>query len=374
MMHHRSARLFSLFSVATTILLPILAWPLTGRAVAAEPPEIPWWVAQLGSSMVLSDNFPLAIPPFIGTGEIRFVAPAAALSPPAQALLGEGVKLLSERNYRVSVDNAVHLKHYYFAGDADQRQQSFAAAVLAPEVSAVWAARGGYGTAAALGSIDSSTLAQHPKWLIGFSDVTAAHILWQQTGLVSLHAVMGTGLSTWTQSAHDELFSILQEPEACRQRFSAEVLWRPLERQTVSGTVWGGNLTVLASLVGRTQLPPIARRSTVLFIEDTELSYRSHRDLDQLLTSGSLDNVEAVLMGQWRMDDLPQSDEILARQREARAMMVELLREHNIAVLGDLPVGHAPSSRPLLLGARATVNLDSGEIVVDMDETPRPLP
>jgi muramoyltetrapeptide carboxypeptidase len=306
----------------------------------------------------------LKIPRVACNGEIRIVAPCSALTEEAKQLLRCGVEIIKKRGYSVSVDEAAYGKHYEFAGCDHVRQKSFEAALTDPKVSTIWAARGGYGTVTAVANCTSSQLAACPKWLIGFSDVTAAHVLWQHSGLVSLHAVMGTALSDWTDVARAELFALLQNPANCKQDFIGSVRVRPEGLSRVSGILWGGNLTVLASLVGTTRmLPPIKRKPTILFLEDDEQSYRNHRCLNQLLQSRCLANVVGVIFGQWSSSDtLPRHD----AEKDAITMLTELLYQHNIPVIADLPVGHAPSSRPLLLGARATLDLTNGAVQVDM--------
>lgn len=112
-------------------------------------------------------------------------------------------------------------------------------------------------------------------------------------------------------------------------------------------------------------LPPIALQPTVLFLEDTDASYRNHRSVYQLLQSGAMVNVVGVLLGQWSaVDEFPAPPD--GQVNADTQAVVDLLSSHGLPVIGDLPIGHAPSSRALLMGALATIDLNAGTMHVTM--------
>lgn len=291
---------------------------------------------------------------------VRMVAPAAAVPQWALADVQAGVSLIEERGYTVSFGQHTFGRHHYFSGTSEQRQKDFRHALEDDGVDVIWAALGGYGTVGALGNLSSVQVGLHPKWLIGYSDVTAAHVLWQQAGLVSIHGAMGKGLCGWSDAARNELFTLLGHPQPLAQEFTAQVLSDAGDAGVRSGVLWGGNLTVLASLCGTTELPPREAQDTILFLEDNELSFRTHRSALQLLRCGALRQVQAVILGQWD----PQNLAGQARASESLQMLQELLAENGIPLLAGIPVGHQPDSRPLLLGSWATVDLLSGAVQI----------
>jgi len=295
---------------------------------------------------------------------VRMVAPAAAVPQWALADVQAGVSLIEGRGYTVTFGQHTFGRHHYFSGTSEQRQKDFRDALEDDGVDVIWAALAGHGTLGALGSLSSVQVGLHPKWLVGYSDVTAAHVLWQQAGLVSIHGAMGKGLSGWSDAARNELFSLLDHAQPPAQEFTAHVLSDAGNAGVRSGVLWGGNLTILASLCGTTQLPPRGAQDTILFIEDNELNFRAHRSALQLLRCGALNQVQAVLLGQWGGQTVAgqamMSDALY--RTESLQMLQELLAENGIPVLAGLPVGHQLDSRPLLLGSWATVDLASGAV------------
>src|SRR5690606_17243325 len=128
---------------------------------------------------------PAIVPPALRPrGVVRVVAPSGPFEP---ALVWRGLGWLAER-YRVRFDRGIFSRRGYLAGDDARRAEELARAIVEPEVEAVFCARGGFGASRYVHRIDFSALRSAPRWVVGFSDVTAIHVECASVGVASLHA------------------------------------------------------------------------------------------------------------------------------------------------------------------------------------------
>jgi len=272
----------------------------------------------------------------------------AALVPPLFARFGLRARLYPSCHAR-------HAQHDFLAGDDDLRLADLHAAVADDEVAAVFALRGGWGSARLLERIDTALLRAKPKLLIGFSDITALHALLAQQGLVGLHAPM-PGSNLVLEGNEDDaraLFELLMRPLPAGHCFCpvlAADSWHVPGQ--ASGSLVGGNLSIVASLLGTPWAWP--SEGTILFLEDvSEALYRVDRLMTQLRHAGVLAGARGFLLGSFTEDADP----------------CAVLREHLAGlgkpVLAGWPAGHAAPNRALPLGARVTLDADAGTVTLD---------
>ena len=253
-----------------------------------------------------------------------------------------GLAVLQAWGYDVVFDeSAVLAQDRYTAGTAEERTAAVNAAVADPDAAIVWAARGGYGATRVLAGLDLEPLEAHPKWLVGFSDVTALHAAWQRAGWASLHGPVVSNLHRWTEPAREQVRAWLAGARSGRLEGRLLAGSGPAE-----GVLLGGNLSLLTSLVGTPYLPSLA--GAIVLLEDlNEEPYRLDRYLTQLRQSGVLDGVRGFVLGQWtRCGDAVD---------EALATLVERLGDLDVPILGHVPVGHERTSWPAPLGAHARI-------------------
>jgi muramoyltetrapeptide carboxypeptidase len=173
------------------------------------------------------------------------------------------------------------------------------------EVQGICAVRGGWGAARTLPYLNFETIAKNPKVLFGYSDITALHLaIAAKTGLVTFHAP--TGFSAWTELSATWFKRVVMEGEAApyvnEPDFKGRIAPVLFRTQTItsgktSGLLLGGNLTVLAHLVGTPYLPDFAGR--ILFLEDVhEGIYRIDRMLTHLKLAGLLGKIKGFIWGQ----------------------------------------------------------------------------
>ena len=134
-------------------------------------------------------------PPFLKPGDtVAIVAPSGILKNRNEEV-EQAVALLESWGLHAEVGKHVFSKANHFAGTDDERCEDFQKAMDDPKIRAIWCARGGYGTVRILDKLDYSKLKDHPKWLIGYSDITALHNQFHNNGFQSIHALMCVSLT-----------------------------------------------------------------------------------------------------------------------------------------------------------------------------------
>ena len=284
-------------------------------------------------------------PPAVLRGEpVAVVAPAGPVDPEA---LSAGVAWL-DRRYRPVVGGGITEQDGYLAGSDDRRLAELQGAIDNPELRAVLAARGGYGTTRILDRLALGGLAKAPKWVVGSSDLTALlAALYADLGLVSIHGPMAFRYGEADAEDLRQLVDLLEGRP-----------WIPpaglgsLARGEARGPLIGGNLTVLAHLAGA--LPDRYAEGAILFLEDVgESPYRLDRHLVQLARAGILPRAAGIVLGEFT-DCRPGSDGVSAEE-----VMRRSLRPIGIPVAVGYPAAHGKRNYPFLHGGE--VVLKAGE-------------
>ncbi len=287
-----------------------------------------------------------ARPPALSQGAaVRIVAPS---SPFDRARFDQGLPFLTQR-YRPSLGDSLFASVGFLAGDDDARLNDLERGLADPEIRALIAARGGYGATRLLSRLSPDAVRHANKWLVGFSDVTALHALWARAGLCSIHGPMVCSLGEGPMAVRDAFFDLLegQDPRPLRGL-------RTVNGGRASGRLFGGNLTVLASLMGTPYTPSL--EGAMLVLEDiNERPYRLDRMLTQMLECGFLKGVRGVILGQFTQCD-PGPDGVTADH-----VLAERLTHLNVPIVSNARVGHIADNVPLLFGALAELDANAGE-------------
>ncbi|MCH9680283.1 MAG: LD-carboxypeptidase [Deltaproteobacteria bacterium] len=265
-------------------------------------------------------------------GRIHVVAPSGPV--PAERF-DRGLRVLRRHlDADLQLAENIHEQDGYFAGRDALRLQSLHTAFADPDARVVISARGGYGATRLLGALDPSRLQEHPKLLVGFSDITALLCwAWMRAGLPSIHGPVVTGLSTASPEDIDRLVDLVSgQVPAPLETTEGTVL----HGGTVEGTLIAANLEVLRSLVGTRYMPPLER--AVLAIEDVgERPYRIDRTLTHLLSSGALRGIRGVVVGQLHSCEEPAGGQYGPTAHE---VVVERLSMLGVPVVTGFPFGH----------------------------------
>lgn len=288
----------------------------------------------------------MIFPPALRPGDtIAVVAPS---SPFDHALAWVGLGWLAQR-YRVRFTRGLFTREGYLAGSDERRRDELAGALAAPGVRAVLAARGGYGASRFAHRLDWAAFARDPRWIIGFSDVTALHVEAAGAGVASIHASNLTALGRADTRARESFIDIVERPLAPRAYRDLGAI----REGAAEGPLFGGNLTMLhaCAAAGRLRVP----EGAVLLIEDvTERPYRIDRVLATLDAGGHFDRLAAVVVGDFTQCD-PGPD---------RVTVDEVLQRHlgnlGVPVVRGVPIGHGSRNDPVVLGCRARVEARGG--------------
>lgn len=268
-----------------------------------------------------------------------------------------GVAFLRTR-YEVRVDDEVRAKKGYLAGDDARRLAELRRALEEEGTRAIVCARGGFGATRLLAELDVAEVRRAQKLLVGFSDVTALHALWARAQIGSTHGPMVAWLGRADDAARADWVAALEGRTLHARGLHTIVRGRSEGRSEgrAEGVLLGGNLAVLAALVGTPYAPPL--EGAVLFLEDVgEAPYRIDRSITQLRQAQWFRGVRAIVLGDF-VRCAPGDHGVTVE-----AVLEERLGDLGVPVLTGLCAGHGATNHALPFGARVVVDVDAGTLV-----------
>ncbi|MGM0556377.1 MAG: S66 peptidase family protein [Myxococcota bacterium] len=294
-------------------------------------------------------------------GRIRVLTPAGPVTP---ELLEQGIAELESWGFDVELDEFVYARsdsRGYLAGEDAQRVGAVQAALDATDIDAVVFSRGGYGSMRLLERLDVQGLREHPKLIVGFSDITAIQLWLATEGITSLH---GPVIKSFRLHDDDPFASLDALRDAMTGRradgFRIEGMDTVVPGRA-RGRIFGGNLSLLASMVGTPYCPDL--NGSLLFLEDIgEEDYRLDRMLTALRLSAKAHSPAAILLG-----DFTECGGAYFDDQTIQAFVGDLATEFGCPVVSGLPVGHASRNIALPVGARATLDATEGVLYVEED-------
>lgn len=293
------------------------------------------------------------MPTPLKTGDtIAVISPSSV---PDSATVAKGCATLRSWGY-VPVVGAHALSSYHgFAGPADERAADLLWALRNPSIKAIICSRGGDGAVQVLQRIPLKEFRNHPKWIMGFSDVTALHSAEVAAGVMSIHSSMCDGIAM--RGERDSVNMILRKLlQGELPTYQAPA--HPLNQQgEATGILVGGNFSVFCGLAG-SEYDFLNRgdEGLILFIEDTDESMtKVDRMLHQLEIRGVLSKLNGIIVGHFSKYKSPENG--FADMYE---MLHEYLQHYQIPVCYDFPVGHhSGKNYPMVEGCK--VNLKVGQ-------------
>lgn len=292
-------------------------------------------------------------PPLLRRGDrVAIVAPTGKVT---QDVLAVAVRKLEQWDLRVTVgENVMSKSHSYLSGSDEERLDDLQEALDSRKFSAIFCARGGYGTTRILDRIDFTKFRKHPKWIVGFSDITALHLLLSGIGYQTIHAAMPSQFGdpagkASLESLHQMLF-----------KGPAAISTRPDKANTegqATGEVIGGNLSIIMDSMG-TPMEPETRKKILVIEEIEEFKYKLDRMLTQLKRTGKLDELAGLVVGY--MTHIKDSNtpfgeavnDIIRKQVEA----------FDYPVAYNFPIGHEHPNMAWRHGSRMTLTVTSGGV------------
>ena len=236
----------------------------------------------------------IIIPPSLRKGDtIGVVCPAGHM--PKSRMRTCFKVLRDEWGFRVIEGKTLGTGDGYFSGTDEERAADLQHMLDDDAVDAILCARGGYGVGRIIDQLDLTSFRKRPKWLIGFSDITVLHAhLLSKCGVATIHGPMASAFAAggWRKPSVQSLHRALRGLKT-DLRVDAHPLNRP---GTASGVLFGGNLSLLAHLVGTPS--EVDLKGKILFIEDVgELLYNIDRMMYQLHRSGRLAGLAGLIVG-----------------------------------------------------------------------------
>jgi muramoyltetrapeptide carboxypeptidase len=294
---------------------------------------------------------PLEMPPFLQKGDlIKIIAPSGALK--NIETIEKSIKIWSDRGYNLEFTPHYQNRLGYLAGNDQERKSDLTQAWLDPHCKAIICVRGGYGTMRILENWQwklPEFADRPPKWLIGFSDITA--LLWSlaKTGVSSLHGAVLTTLDQEPDWAIDRLFNYLQGQPL------PPLIGKGWGSGQEEGLLFPANLTVATHLLGTDLLPCLD--GVILALEDvTENPYRIDRMLTQWRLSGLLNKIKGIALGRFSRCDAPLGSESFTVEEVLRDRLEDL----GIPIVSNLPFGHDGVNACLPVGQRVLLDSDAG--------------
>lgn len=266
--------------------------------------------------------------------KIALVAPARKIG---RDEIVAAVKWIEEKDFEAIYDDRLFAEYHQLAGNDDFRASVLQEYLDRDDIDAILCVRGGYGTIRIVDKLDFTKFVKHPKWIVGYSDVTVLHAKMQQLGYQSIHGTMAINFEKNTKEALETLYKALVGKHQTDGEFLATL--------GMTGQVVGGNLSVLYSMLGSDLFPETDGK--VLFIEDLdEYLYHIDRMMMGLKRAGKLANLKALLVGAFT----DMHDNTIPFGMTAEEIIYEKVKEYGYPVVWDYPAGHIEDNRAIIFG------------------------
>jgi len=283
-------------------------------------------------------------PPYLKVGDtVAIVAPSGILKN-REREVQQAVDLLKSWGLHTIVGEHVFGKDNHFAGTDDERCADLQNAMDNPKISAIWCARGGYGTVRVLDKLNYSEFKKNPKWIIGYSDITALHNQVHNEGFLSLHALMCVSLTKDLNDIKEAISTFKSTLFGNPENYILKGSGYNRVGET-SGELVGGNLTILHTMLGSET--SIDTSGKILFIEEIgEYKYHIDRMLQSMKRAGYFNNLKGLIVGD--MSRMRTNTTLWGTSVEQ--LILDALKDYDFPIAFNMPAGHEKDNRALVLG------------------------
>jgi muramoyltetrapeptide carboxypeptidase len=299
----------------------------------------------------------LTTPPYLQEGDtIAIVAPAGILKN-REDTIQKAKELAENWGLKVVLGTNLFNQNNHFSGTDNERFQDFQEALDNKNIKAIWSARGGYGSVRILDKLNFTEFIAHPKWIIGYSDITAFHNHIHNLGIETMHGMMATSLEEKPEE-------IIETKASFKKALFGEELKYTIPSsednrnailnagEILKGQLIGGNLSILTSMLGSNS--QLSTAGKILFIEEIgEYKYSIDRMLQSLKRAGYFTKVKAVIVG--NMSSIKKNSTQWGSTIEQ--LILEVIPK-NIPVLFDFPAGHEADNRAVIFGRNVALEID----------------
>ena len=300
----------------------------------------------------------VTIPPYLNPGDTIGIVCPAGFMPFEKALIC--IETLKAWGFNVVPGKTLGNQYHYFSGTDEQRRDDLQQMLDDDNIDAILCARGGYGTGRIIDKLDFSKFIQHPKWVIGFSDITVLHChLFSNYQIASMHGPMAAAFddggfkNQYIQSLHAALSG-----EKADYKTEGNILDQPGKAK---GILVGGNLSLLVNLIGTPS--DIQTKNKILFIEEvSEYIYSVDRMMYQLKRSGKLEHLKGLIIGGF--SDM--KDTTLPFGQSVQQAVKDLVKDYKYPVCFDFPISHEKQNFAVKVGIKYKLNV--AENLVELRE------
>lgn len=291
----------------------------------------------------------LVRPPSLKKGDtIMILAPAGRLS--GREKIDGATQLANHWGLVVFYGNHLLSQDGTFAGTDRERQEDLQSALDDPGIKAIWSARGGYGTVRIVDDLDFSGFLEHPKWIVGFSDVTVLHNRIHDLGVQTIHGLMPLTLDLENPGQKEAIRSLNRAlfGKKLDYRISSNESNRQGEGR---GQLVGGNLSIVYSMLGSDT--NLDMRGKVLFLEEVgEALYHIDRMMISLKRAGYFEQCRGLILGDFRLKENPGNE----FGKTLEQIVLEATEGTDFPIVFDFPAGHIDDNRSLLLGSYVEIS------------------
>ena len=258
------------------------------------------------------------------------------------------IKQLKAWGFRVALGNTIGRRNFTFGGTDEERLNDLQQMLDDRNIRAILFARGGYGAVRIIDKLNFEKFRQHPKWIIGFSDITTLHChIHRQLGIATLHAKMCNSFPAEPQGATEEQRIGIESIRQCLtgEDFNYTAPPHPANRiGKASGVLIGGNLSIIESLAGSRS--DINTDGKILFLEDTsEYLYNIDRMFWNLKRSGKLSRLAGLIIGGFNIKKEDDPDDTFGI--DLTGIVNEKVKGYRYPVCFGFPVGHQKNNQAL---------------------------
>ena len=316
---------------------------------------VTFFILSLGFSQISHKMDKLIKPKNLKIGDtISIIAPSGVLKDYDEYMY-KSISLMESWGLNVVLGSNIYDSYGHFSSSDANRQKDFQNAIDDNKIKAIWCARGGYGAMRIIDKINYDNLLKHPKWVIGYSDITAIHNDIHNLGVESLHGIMSKSLEDI--SVDDESIKKLKDII-----FGKGELHYMIESNKynitgeASGKLVGGNLTLLQSLLESKS--SIDTTNKIIFIEEVgEYLYHIDRMLHSLKRADYFSKCSGLIVGDFT--DIRKNETKFGKN--LYEIINEIVKEYNFPVIYGFPAGHGQKNLPLIFGRNVEINVSKNK-------------
>ncbi|MEP7142070.1 MAG: LD-carboxypeptidase [Ferruginibacter sp.] len=292
---------------------------------------------------------------------IGITCPAGYITPEE---IQPAVNKLKEWGFEINIGSTVGKKEYTFGGTDEERRNDFQGMLDDKKIKAILCARGGYGAVRIIDKIDFKKFVLHPKWIIGFSDITVLHShLNRNYGIASLHSKMCNSFPDDWNKAEPIQKETIESIQKCLtgEKMSYTAFPNTKNKTGIAtGVLVGGNLKTIESLAGSNS--DLVTKNKLLFVEDTgEYFYSIDRMFWNLKRSGKLAQLQGLIVGGFKIKKDDEGEEFGKTLEE---IVLEKVIEYNYPVCFDFPVGHQKNNYALKCGVIHSLEVNTTGVLL----------